>query len=143
MIEMDAEAAAQPPPLPSPSLSSPLPFLFLSSPSPPPLPPSGPWIREASLYVKFSNSPLQVLQESKTVSRVFHHSFREEPIMRRTHMATLAPLLLALIVADQARYDAKGAVVGGAGELTRQTIGLRMLQPLDGEVVHTSLSQYL
>ena len=51
---MDAEAAAQPPPLPSPSLSSPLPFLFLSSPSPPPLPPSGPWIREASLYVKFS-----------------------------------------------------------------------------------------
>ena len=63
--------------------------------------------------------------------------------MRRTHMATLAPLLLALIVADQARYDAKGAVIGGAGELTRQTIGLRMLQPLDGEVVHTSLSQYL
>ena len=54
MIEMDAEAAAQPPPLPSPSLSLPLPFLFLSSPSPPPLPPSGPWIREASLYVKFS-----------------------------------------------------------------------------------------
>ena len=71
----------------------------------------------------------------------------------RRNMATLAPLLLALIVADQARYDAKGAVVGGAGELTRQTgvtaeeekmqIGLRMLQPLDGEVVHTSLSQYL
>ena len=55
MIEMDAEAAAQPPPLqPSPSLSLPLPFLFLSPPSPPPLPPSGPWIREASLYVKFS-----------------------------------------------------------------------------------------
>lgn len=54
MIEMDAEEAAQPPPLPSPSLSLPLPFLFLSSPSPPPLPPSGPWIREASLYVKFS-----------------------------------------------------------------------------------------
>ena len=54
MIVMDAEAAAQPPPLPSPSLSLPLPFLFLSSPSPPPLPPSGPWIREASLYVKCS-----------------------------------------------------------------------------------------
>ena len=71
MIEMDAEAAAQPPPLPSPSLSLPLPFLFLSSPSPPPLPPSGPWIREASLYVKFSSfEACAACQWQDTLSRV-------------------------------------------------------------------------
>ena len=64
-------------------------------------------------------------------------------------MATLAPLLLALIVADQARDDTKNAVVaptrqtGVTAEEEKVQIGLRMLQPLDGEVVHSSMSQYL